>query len=257
MGDNGRWFKLWCSCVGDPGLDTLSIADFGRWAKLGAIIKEHGTDGKLVVYSPARSVCAALQLDSFDALVTCVSMFPNVQMRRENSTVSPETFPTVSFTIEYCNWSKYQGDFSTPRVRRFREKTMEMKRSKRRREEKRIRGEKEVLPVPPPAPPPAPQNGFASWPEEWKPILDKIHSLPFLVQYQHWLTDLDWWKSMDELFSSCPKRLDALLLDAAAYVKTEGYRPRSSKALRMKLRNCMEFSARRAERESQGQQRAH
>jgi len=252
MADNGRWFKLWCSCVGDPDLDNLSIADFGRWAKLGAIIKEHGSEGKLTVSPPARSLCATLQLETFDALVQCVSAFPHVTMRRENTSVSPETSLFVSFVIEYDNWAKYQGDFSTYRVRQFREKNANMKRSKRRGEENKKRGEKELLSVLPAAP----SNGFSSWPSEWKPILDRIYSVPILTTYKHWLSDLSWWKTLDELFSSCPKPLDGLLLEASAYIVTEGYRPRTGKALRLKLRNCMEFSARRAERENQEHKRA-
>jgi hypothetical protein len=141
MADQGRWFKLWCSCIPDPSLDNLPIADFGRWAKLGAIIKEQGTEGVLIVSEPARLLCAALQIETFSLLIACVSRFPNV-------TVSLETNTSVSYRIEYGNWLKYQGDYSTQRVRAFRAKNDAMKRSKRRGEEKR-REEKRSTPIVP------------------------------------------------------------------------------------------------------------
>jgi len=166
-----------------------------------------------------------------------------------------QTFPHVvieecknrhgEFTVTWQNWVKYQEDSTQAERARS-------SRSKRRGEENKKRGEKELLSVPPAAP----SNGFSSWPSEWKPILDRIYSVPILTTYKHWLSDLSWWKTLDELFSSCPKPLDGLLLEASAYIVTEGYRPRTGKALRLKLRNCMEFSARRAERENQEHKRA-
>jgi uncharacterized phage protein (TIGR02220 family) len=111
-------------------LDNLSIADFGRWAKLGTIIKEQGTEGKLVVSEPSRMLCAALQCASFQELISCVGKFPHVN-------VSSETSTSVSFTIEFCNWAKYQGDFSTYRVHKHRAKIRESETPKKRGEEKR------------------------------------------------------------------------------------------------------------------------
>ena len=150
--------------------------------------------------------------------------------------------------ISVVNWNTYQGeefDENQDENRKRTKREPSENHSGRRKEEVLI----QELHLQQPS---VPENGYSSWPQEWKPILDKIHTIPFLITYKHWLCDLEWWKTMDELFTSCPKRLDALLLEAAAYIKTEDYRPRSKKALRMKLRNCMDFSARRAERESQG-----
>ncbi len=146
MSDQGRWFKLWCSAITDPSLDNLPIADFGRWVKLGAIIKEQGTNGVLIVYSPARMLCSILQIDTFESLIVCVRNFPNVN-------VSSETSMPVSLRIEYCNWSKYQGDFSTYRVHKFRDKKHESETPKRRREEKRGEEKREEEKVHPPYPP--------------------------------------------------------------------------------------------------------
>jgi len=130
MADNGRWFKLWCSSVGDPHLDNLDIADFGRWAKLGAYIKEHGTEGIITLSEPSRKVVSMLQLSSFKDVISCIAKFPHV-------TVSPVTNATVSFLVKYENWHKYQGDFSTDRVHRFRAKKLKNETPKKRREEKR------------------------------------------------------------------------------------------------------------------------
>lgn len=153
MADNGRWFKLWCSAVGDPDLDALDIADFGRWAKLGAYIKEHGENGEIDLPEPARSVVSMLQLSSFPDLVQCVLRLPNVTVsyvekteknteknllsNRENSTVSSVTLANVTIHIKYENWFKYQGDFSTDRVRKHREKKGKNETPKKRGEEKR------------------------------------------------------------------------------------------------------------------------
>ena len=130
MADNGKWFKLWCSAVHDPSLDNLSIADFGRWAKLGAVIKEQGTAGKIIIKHPARMMCAVMQVDSFNDLINCINKLPNIN-------VSSETLESVSYLIEFRNWAKYQDNLSTERVRKFRDKNTQMKHPKKRGEEKR------------------------------------------------------------------------------------------------------------------------
>ena len=130
MADSGRWFKLWCAAVHDPDLDNLDIADFGRWAKLGTHIKEHGTNGVITLSEPSRSILAMMQIDTFFNLIECIKKFPNV-------TVSLETNTSVSYTIIYENWHKYQGDFSTHRVQKFRAKNKQNETPKKRGEEKR------------------------------------------------------------------------------------------------------------------------
>lgn len=144
MADQGVWFKLHCSALDDPSLDNLSVADFGRWGKFGAFVKRHGTGGSITLSPPARSLCALFQVADFAALEAVLQRFPHVTMRRADLGVSLETSLTVSFD----NWLKYQGDFSSPRVRRFRE----MKRSKRRGEEKRGEEKKKRVSSPPSSP---------------------------------------------------------------------------------------------------------
>ena len=150
MADLGIWFKLWVSALDDDSLDSLDIADFGRWAKFGTHVKAQGTGGVIALSPPCRTLCAKLQVADFDALIDAIARFPHVQMRRDTSSVSGETITHVSFH----NWQKYQGDFSTHRVRHWRE----MKRSKRRGEETR-RDEKRKEDKEPPI---VPQGTFRS-----------------------------------------------------------------------------------------------
>ncbi len=142
MADQGIWWKLWVSALDDPDLDNLPIADFGRYCKLGACIKRHGRAGSLAIAPPARTLCAMFQVPDYGHLLVTIKTLPHVTI----STVSPETIATVTFD----NWSKYQGDLSTPRVRRLREMKRH-RREERRREEKR----REIPPTVPPleAPP--------------------------------------------------------------------------------------------------------
>ena len=130
MADLGRWFKLWCSVLNDPELMNLDIADFGRWAKLGVLVKEQGTEGAIVLFPPAKPLCLQLGVKDFSALIRAIRRLPHL-------TVSGETNATVTFS----NWLKYQGDFSTNRVRRYRQRET----AKKRRDEKR----EEVPPKPP------------------------------------------------------------------------------------------------------------
>jgi len=130
VADQGKWFKLWVSALNDPHLDNLDISDFGRWAKLGAYIKEQGTEGEIVLSYPSRTLVAKMQLPDFNAMMICIQRFPNIS-------VTLVTNEPVSYSIKCSNWLKYQGDYSTPRVYKFRTKKAHLKRSKKRGEEKR------------------------------------------------------------------------------------------------------------------------
>ncbi len=126
MADQGIWWKLWCSALDDPDLDNLDLADFGRYCKMGAFIKRQGQTGSIVLAPPARALCATFQVPDFNALIAAISRLPNVIV----TAVSSETNATV--TIK--NWLKYQGDYSTERVRKFRARET----PKKRREEMRV-----------------------------------------------------------------------------------------------------------------------
>jgi hypothetical protein len=136
MADNGRWFKLWCSCAFDQDLDNLAIDDFGRWCKLGAYIKEHGRSGKIKLKSPSKTICSALQVSTYDDLINKLKILPNITVQ---NTCENETLACVSHFIEFDNWRKYQENLSTDRVHKFRQNETHKKRG----EEKRIRREKE------------------------------------------------------------------------------------------------------------------
>jgi hypothetical protein len=159
MADQGLWWKLWCSALDDPGLDNLPIGDFGRYCKLGAFMKRHGVGGTVTIDPPARALCASFQVPDFSALLSVVSRLPNVVTRRTDTECFTGVSSETSATVTFANWQKYQGDYSTMRVRNFRARETEMKRAKRRREEKRgeekRREEKTPSPSPPVSPPSA------------------------------------------------------------------------------------------------------
>lgn len=236
VADGGRWFKLWCSALRDPDLDNLSIADFGRWAKLGTIVKEQGEAGKLIVKAPAPGLCSALQVGSFHELISCIQKMPNL-------TVSSETNAPVSCTIEFRKWLKYQGDFSTDRVRAYRAKNAPMKRSKRRGEEKRVSSPMASdveHPQPTESPPPA-ANGFLAWPEEWKKLAEFLATeLPF-ARLAPGLVKLEWWQAEDARLEGTGLFLLPLLRDCARYWLVKGYAPRTATGLRAKIANAITF----------------
>lgn len=148
MADQGLWFKLWCSAVDDPALSNLSLEDFGRWAKLGAYVKRHGSDGAVTLLAPAPILCAMFDVAGFDALMCAFERLPNVTVWRAEPPVSLVTTAVVSFV----NWQKYQGDYSTPRVRKYRaNETAKRRRDESRRDEKRGEGGRTThAPAPPP-----------------------------------------------------------------------------------------------------------
>jgi len=147
MAEQGRWFKLWCSALTDPNLSELNIDDFGRWCKLGAYIKEHGENGEIVLIYPARNFCFLMQIPLFHDIQTTLHQLPNITV---SITVSDETKEPVSCSIKMKNWFKYQGDYSTNRVKRFRKKLLfqngQNVTAKKRREETR-REDNPIVPL--------------------------------------------------------------------------------------------------------------
>lgn len=149
MADQGKWFKLWSSSLNDPDLENLSLEDWARWAKLGAYIKAHGKDGKIRFTFPFNGLLKLFQTDQIAHAKHILKTFPNCVFGERETTVSTETNATVSLEIEYTNWLKYQGDFSSDRVRKYRDKkrhdetAQEEKRRRREVDEKR-REEKSI-----------------------------------------------------------------------------------------------------------------
>jgi hypothetical protein len=141
MADQGRWFKLWTTAPYDSELGSLSLEDFARWCLFGTYLKTHGTDGVVLLSNPSLPVCQLLRVDSFNQLLSVLHIFPNCS-------VTPVTAVSVTYKIEWANWSKYQGDFSGDRVKRWRENHVPPVTAKKRREETR-REEKRNTPIVP------------------------------------------------------------------------------------------------------------
>src|SRR5690349_6768710 len=118
VADQGKWFKLWCTSLTDADLENLSIHEWYCWARLGAYMKAHGDTGRITFEAPAFALSSLFHVATFDEAVVLIRQFPHCVLEEEKSTVSGETNKTVSITVAYSNWLKYQGDFSTERVRR-------------------------------------------------------------------------------------------------------------------------------------------
>lgn len=152
MADQGKWFKLWNAAIEDADLENLELEDWARWAKLGAYIKAHGTDGKIRFPFPFRKLLDIFRTDQIEHAKVILKRFPNVYVGEREVTVTSVTSSNVTLEIEYQNWFKYQGDFSGDRVRKFRDKkrhhvtAQEEKRSRRDVEEKRT---EDTTPKPP------------------------------------------------------------------------------------------------------------
>jgi len=136
MAEQGRWFKLWVTAPSDPDLGSLSLEDFGRWCILGTYIKTHGTDGKVEVPIPCPPLQNLLRVCDSEQLVNVLKKMPNCDVHEKQNSV---TDASVTLSVEWRNWSKYQRDNSLERVRKFRK----VKRSKKRREESKSKKRKE------------------------------------------------------------------------------------------------------------------
>lgn len=157
MSDQGKWAKLWTTVLADPELENLELHQWARWVRLLIFIKAHGTDGKLMITKPCRSLQNTLRMSSFEELISLILVLPSFKLLdtwQENDpstgqfiTVganAPRTvanldgkksLPLASHTalqeteerlkrymLVVKNWNKYQGDFSVERVRKHRAK---------------------------------------------------------------------------------------------------------------------------------------
>jgi hypothetical protein len=136
VADQGKWFKLWESALDDQELENLSIHQWFCWARLGTYVKKHGKDGELVIKAPATALQNLLRLGDFEAVINVIKMLPGYVLENgalmgrplcapRGAEESPSetanvTNASVSLKIKCTNWLKYQGDFSTERVRKHR-----------------------------------------------------------------------------------------------------------------------------------------
>lgn len=134
VADQGKWFKLWCTALSDAALEDLTPHEWYCWARLGCYIKAHGDTGTVTFVSPAYALTALFHVPTFGAAIAIVRRFPHCILEEGKSLVSGETNVIVSLKITYMNWLKYQGDYSTGRVRKFRARN---RKSETPQEEKR------------------------------------------------------------------------------------------------------------------------
>ncbi len=122
MADQGKWFKLWESALDDQELENLSVHEWFCWARLGTYLKKHGKEGILTIKSPAVALQNLLRLKSYDAIKSVILVLPGYSVEEITNETANVTNATVTLNIKCSNWSKYQGDFSTERTRRWRAK---------------------------------------------------------------------------------------------------------------------------------------
>ncbi len=128
MSDQGKWAKLWVSILSDPELENLELHQWARWVRILIFIKGHGTNGKVVFKAPFRALQNVLRVQSFDELKAIVSSLPNYTiMSALHETVETPLHDkddgSEKFMLVCRNWTKYQGDISTDRVKKYRAKS--------------------------------------------------------------------------------------------------------------------------------------
>jgi len=122
VADQGKWFKLWYTALHDADLENLPDKEWRCWVSLGTYMKAHGCDGTVTFVSPGTALTKLFNVPTFGAAIAILRRFPHCTVEEVKSIVSPETIASVTLKITYHNWLKYQGDFSTERVREFRKK---------------------------------------------------------------------------------------------------------------------------------------
>lgn len=103
-----HWLKLWKSAATDPHLDSLDVADFGRWIKLLLYVKIHGENGVLDIPLPGRNICNQLQIDTIQNIPKLHNI--DVEFNAETG--------VTKITVK--KWYKYQVDSSSERVKKLR-----------------------------------------------------------------------------------------------------------------------------------------
>ncbi len=136
MSDNKKWFKVWGSILVDPAMAGLTLADMGRWVRLGAYISTVGNRGKLTIVPPAQSFLLAMEVESLADAKMALKRLPNVTiftygdtLKQKDSSGQIRSTQTVclddngSFIVIMRNWFKYQVDSTAyERVKRSRYK---------------------------------------------------------------------------------------------------------------------------------------
>lgn len=107
MADQKRWFKVWSSILNDQGFHKLGNEFLGIWCRLGCLICQQGSNGKIeaeISYFEDQLKC------KFDAIL----MLPNVVIEEVKSDNGRKT-------VTIKNWNKYQLDSTGyERIKKFR-----------------------------------------------------------------------------------------------------------------------------------------
>lgn len=94
---------------------NLSNEQFGQWTKLGIYVKKEGCNGSIALHAPGRLIAMLMQTSNFDQAIAAIKKLPKITVTED------VTNGTVTFTVTFRNWAKYQKDNSRERVARFRE----------------------------------------------------------------------------------------------------------------------------------------
>ncbi len=107
------------SILTDPHFINLNPKQVGRWTRLGALICQQGTDGKLVIRPPSLMYQEWFDVESFADLIICIRELPNVQ-------ITPLENDNGECIVIMLNWRKYQMDSTGyERLKRLRYKRRE------------------------------------------------------------------------------------------------------------------------------------
>lgn len=143
MADQGKWFKLHVDWDDDPHIDSLSLEDQVRWVKFGTYTKKHGTEGKIVLIDPCRTLQSKFRVNTFDEVISVLQKFPNYDVGEKQQTTNNLV---TSVTVTIKNWLKYQADNSKYRTRDWRERVTGKKRGEEKRGDKKRR--EQITPLP-------------------------------------------------------------------------------------------------------------
>lgn len=80
-------------------------------------MKKHGTAGKIKLCAPATAVVNLMRVPTFEAAIEMLKRFPNFTVDTPKNVTVSDRF-TISVKIKF--WNKYQGDFSSDRVKKHR-----------------------------------------------------------------------------------------------------------------------------------------
>lgn len=125
MSDQGKWAKIWVSVLANPDLENLELHEWARWVRLIVFMKAHGTNGKLSFKPPFRALQNVLRVETFKDLKEVIINLPNFKWLEplHNASHTPLHDDIGKHMLTCRNWFKFQGDMSTERVKKFRQRS--------------------------------------------------------------------------------------------------------------------------------------